>query len=413
MSPITIASILVTLAAVFSYVNYRLLKLPTTIGIMILALLTSVVVLVLPSVGLDISPWAQRMLSHVNFSETLLHGMLAYLLFAGALHVNLSDLKGQRWAVGSLALFGTLFSTLIVGLLTYYLSPFVGLNLPFMVCFLFGALISPTDPVAVMAILRTAGVNKALETKVVGESLFNDGIAVVVFLVLLHSITNGNEAPHIGDALMLFTREAIGGIFLGMAMGGITILMLRDVHNYQLEILLTLALVMGGYELALLLHTSGPIAMVVAGLLIGNHGKKFAMLEETRQNLDHFWELVDEFLNAVLFLLIGLEVLILPFNEAALIAGLVAIPLLLAVRFAAVGIPITILSRFKSFSAGSIRILTWGGLRGGISVALVLSMQNSPEREILLTITYVIVLFSIIIQGLTVGPYAKRIQNQG
>ena len=406
MSIITIASILVTLCAVFSYINYRFLKLPTTIGIMVMALVLSAILLALPLLNIDVLPYAHKILGSINFSDTLLHGMLSFLLFAGALHVNLDELKQQKYIVSAMALFGTVFSTVLVGYLSYRLFPFLGFEITFIQALLFGALISPTDPIAVMAILKKAGVPKSLEIKVVGESLFNDGIAVVLFVALLGASVHGET--DISHMAILFLEEAVGGALLGLVLGYITFLMARSVDNYQVEIFLTLALVMGGYELATVLHTSGPIAMVVAGLLIGNIGRSFAMSEKTKQNLDDFWELIDEFLNAILFLLIGFELLVIPFNQSAFIAGIILIPSLLLIRFLSVILPMSLLKKFRTFSPGAAKILTWGGLRGGISVALVLSLPLGEMRDFLLLVTYCIVMFSILVQGLTIGKVAKR-----
>lgn len=407
MNIITITSILVTFCAVFSYINYRFFKLPTTIGIMVMALVLSATVLILPTLGVNILPVVRDVLHSIDFSATLLHGMLSFLLFAGALHVKLETLKKQKYIVSILAFFGTLFSTGAIGLITFYLSQLLGFNLPFIYALLFGALISPTDPIAVMAILKKAGVPDSLKTKVVGESLFNDGIAVVLFIALLGIATEGNSsASHV---LLLFVQEAIGGAALGLLLGYVVFLMLRSVDNYQVEIFLTLALVMGGYELARLLHTSGPIAMVVAGLIIGNRGRALAMSKQTQQNLDNFWELVDEFLNAVLFLLIGFELLVIPFNATALQAGLILIPTLLSIRYLSVLIPVHFLQKKRTFSPGAVHILTWGGLRGGISVALVLSLPEGEIRNQLLLITYCIIMFSILVQGLTIGRLVRRV----
>jgi len=403
----SIASILVTLCAIFGYINYRFIKLPTAIGIMMLALVFSLIILGLPMLGLDITPQVEAFMGEINFSETLLDGMLSFLLFAGALHVNLASLREHRWIVAILAVFGTLFSAALAGGIAYWLFPLFGLDIPLIYALLFGALIAPTDPVAVMAILKKAGVSKALETKVVGESLFNDGIAVVVFLVLLHVLQG--EAPTVQGISILFAKEALGGAVMGFILGYITYRMLASIDNYQVEILLTLALVMGGYELASLLHVSGPIMMVVAGLLIGNHGRSFAMSEHTRENLDNFWELCDEFLNAVLFLLVGLEIFVLSMDLLAYEAGLLMIPLLLAVRFISVSIPVKLLGFRRTFAKGVIRILTWGGLRGGISVALALSLPAGLERDFILIVTYCIVVFSILVQGLTIGKLVEKV----
>lgn len=406
MSIITITSILVTFCALFSYINYRFIKLPTTIGIMVMALVLSTIIMALPLLGFDILPSVRHIMDGIDFSETLLHGMLSFLLFAGALHVNWETLKSQKYIIASMALLGTVLSTALVGFAVYKIFPMLGFDIPFIYALLFGALISPTDPIAVMAILKKAGAPKTLEIKVVGESLFNDGIAVVIFLTLLGIASHGETtAAHVA---LLFAEEAIGGVILGGVLGYITFLMLRSVDNYQVEIFLTLAMVMGGYELANALHTSGPIAMVVAGLIVGNVGRSWAMSDHTKQNLDNFWELIDEFLNAILFLLLGFSLLIIEFNQTALHAGLIMIPLLLLIRYVSVIIPVTFLKKFRKFSPGAVNILTWGGLRGGISVALALSLPPSEMRDFLLLVTYCIVMFSIIVQGLTIGKLVKR-----
>lgn len=406
METITIASILVSLCALFGYVNLRFFGLPTTIGIMVQALTLSLVILLLPQLGIDIAPQVAGFMAEIDFSQTLLEGMLSFLLFAGALHVKLEHLRAQKWLVAMLAGFGTVFSAGCMAALAYYLLPLFGLSIPWIYALLFGALIAPTDPVAVMAILKKAGVSKTLETKVVGESLFNDGVAVVIFIVLLHVLQG--EEPTVSGIATLFVTEAIGGALLGLTLGWVTYRLLASIDNYQVEILLTLALVMGGYQLAMWLHLSGPIMVVVAGLLIGNHGRRHAMSESTRDNLDHFWELCDEFLNALLFLLIGLEILILHGGANVYLAGVAFIPLALAVRYVAVSIPVHVLRRFREFSPGVVNILTWGGLRGGISVALALSLPASAERDMLLIVTYCIVLFSILVQGLSIGRLVQH-----
>ena len=333
--------------------------------------------------------------------------MLGFLLFAGALHINLHDLLEKKWSIGLLATCGVLISTLIIGTATWWIVGWFGLQLHFLYCLLFGALISPTDPIAVLGILKTAGAPKSLEIKITGESLFNDGVGVVVFLALLGIATGTHEAS-VAEISVLFLQEAVGGAVCGLVFGYVVYHLLQRVDNYQVEVLLTLALVMGGYAFADAFHLSGPIAMVVAGLLIGNQGRHMAMSEATQQHVDIFWELIDDVLNAVLFVLIGLEVLILTFTWDYLMIGLIMIPLVLFARFAAVGVPVTLLRPVQSFSPGVIPILTWSGLRGGISIALALSLPSGPERDIIVAVTYVLVIFSIVVQGLTVGALVKR-----
>tara|TARA_B100000686_G_C16758952_1_gene957407 strand:+ start:460 stop:1743 length:1284 start_codon:yes stop_codon:yes gene_type:complete len=403
---ITLTSILVSACALFSYINYKFIKLPTTIGIMAISLAFSTLLLLMPALGFDILDTAQNVVNSIDFSEALLHGMLSFLLFAGALHVNLGELKKQKYIVTFLAFFGTLFSTAMIGGLFYLIAGGLGLDIPFWFAALFGALISPTDPIAVMAILKKAGVPKSLEVKVVGESLLNDGIAVVLFIALLEIATSGGST--MTEVTALFIREAVGGAVLGLILGYGVFLMLKSVDNYQVEIFLTLGLVMGGYELATYLHTSGPIAMVVSGILVGNVGRASAMSDRTLVNLDNFWELIDEFLNAILFFLIGVELIIIPFDSVAFQAGLIMIPVILAVRYIAISVPVTVAKRFREFNPGTIPILTWGGLRGGISVALVLSMPSGEVRDILLLVTYCVVMFSILVQGLSIGRLARH-----
>ncbi len=336
--------------------------------------------------------------------------MLGFLLFAGALHIDINELTEERFPVAILATIGVASCTTLVGGVSYLLFHAVGLDIPLLYCLLFGALISPTDPIAVLGILRQVDAPRSLRVKMAGESLFNDGIGVVVFLVLLDIAVGGHDLS-MTSAIWLFFLEAVGGIAYGLAIGYLAYLMLKSVDNYQVEVLITLALVMGGYTLAQELHTSGPLAMVVAGLMIGNRGRALAMSETTREHLDTFWELLDEILNAVLFVLIGFELLILTLKAPYLIAGLLAIPTVLLSRFLSVGLPMSFLRVRRGTSPGAhaVKVLTWGGLRGGISVALALSLPAGAERDALVVVTYVVVAFSIIVQGLSFGPLLKRL----
>lgn len=379
---------------------------------MLTALVLSFGLLVAGELGLaGVESVAEQFVARIDFSQTLMHGMLSFLLFAGALHVNLDELAEQRWPVGILATVGTFASTFIVGGLFWGLCQVLGIEIGFIYCLLFGALISPTDPIAVLGILKSARAPKSLETKITGESLFNDGIGVVLFVVLLQIVIGGEGEFSFTSAGLLLLEEAVGGVVFGLLLGGIGYWMLCRVDNYSVEVLITLAIVMGGYTLALAVHTSGPIAMVVAGLLIGNHGRRLAMSEKTREHLDTFWELVDEILNAVLFVLIGLELLVLSFTGTVFVAGLIAIPLVLFARFVCVGAPVALMRSVRDFSPGAIRVMVWGGLRGGISVALALSIPPGPERDVILPVTYSIVVFSILVQGLTVGKLVQRVSR--
>ncbi|KAA0892858.1 sodium:proton antiporter [Pusillimonas sp. ANT_WB101] len=405
-----IAALCLVITAVLAYVNQRFIKLPTTIGVMAIALAISLCIVIAASLGLDhgLRRYEVSFLQSLDFSDVLMQGMLSFLLFAGALHVDLRGLSRFRWQVGSLALIGTVASTVIVGLAVWLILPLLGVQLPIMYCLLFGALISPTDPIAVMGILKRANAPKNLEVVIAGESLFNDGVSVVVFALFLGAATTG-VIPGWGEAAGLLLREAGGGIVLGLVLGYVGFRMLKSIDQYQVEVLLTLAIVMGGYALARRLHVSGPLAMVVCGLLIGNNGRALAMSDETRRYVDMFWELVDEILNAVLFVLIGLEVLLVTFSMPLLAAGLCAIVVTLLGRFLTVGLPMRLAPRFFNLSANAWRVLTWGGLRGGISVALALSIPPGHEREVILTLTYCVVVFSILIQGLTVERVVRTL----
>jgi CPA1 family monovalent cation:H+ antiporter len=409
---------LVTLAAVSSYLNHRFIGLPTTIALMLFGLGFSLLLLVVgrsvPSVEAD----AIAILERIDFDDALMHGMLGFLLFAGALHVDLDDLAEQRGVVALLASAGLMISTFAVGGLMYLVLGFLELSVPFVICLLFGALISPTDPIAVLSILKTLAVPKSLEIKIAGESLFNDGFAVVAFLAILGVAGLGGHVDQ--DSIMLgvvklFLVEALGGALFGLAIGWIAYRAIRSVDQYDVEILISLALVSGGYALASALHLSGPIAMVVAGLLIGNHGRRLAMSETTREHLDTFWKLVDEILNAVLFVLIGLEVLVLTFRGVWVEAAAIAIPVTLVARALGVGLPLVVMRRFRSFTPHAYPVLVWGGLRGGISVALALSLSgslgvvNRSAYEGILVMTYAVVLFSIGVQGLTMRPLLERL----
>lgn len=414
MSFFEIIAVLITLSAIFSYINFKLFQLPPTIGLMAIALVFSLSLNIGGMIWPDIISNAKDFLGLVNFNEALLHGMLAFLLFAGALHVNISQLAEQKVVVTVLALIGTLISTILVGLLTYWFLHTLDIQISFIYCLLFGALISPTDPIAVISILKVLGAPKNLEMKIAGESLFNDGVGVVLFLGILE-MASGTQEVSVSHLLMLFATEAIGGALFGLVTGYITYQMLKSIDNYQVEILISLALVMGGYALGERIHISAPIAMVVAGLLIGNHGRKFAMSNKTREHLDTFWELLDEILNAVLFVLIGLEVLVLTINKLYLLIGIIAIPIVILARWISVAIPLTLMRRQLDFAPHSIKVLTWGGLRGGISVALALSLCDTVGKtnkfafDAILMMTYMVVVFSILFQGLTIGPWVKKL----
>ena len=411
-----LAAIVVTLAAVFGYVNHRWLRLPQSIGLVLIALVASFGALALdalfPTLGLRAT--VRETLLQIEFHDTLMKGMLSFLLFAGALHVDLEALLSRKWAISMLATVGTLISTSVVGLAMFQVFRVIdldGLAIALPYCFVFGALISPTDPIAVLSILKQVQVPASLEAKIAGESLFNDGVGVVVFTILVTIAAGAGE--HGGEftgatVAVLFVQEAFGGAALGLVAGYLAYRAMQGIDEHTLEVMITLALVMATYAVASAIHVSGPIAMVIAGLFIGNHGTRFAMSEATRDHVDKFWSLLDEVLNSVLFLAIGFEVLALTFGAGIMLAMAIAIPVVLLARLVAVATPIGLLGLRREFTKGAIPVLTWGGLRGGISVALALSLPAIPAKPVLLAVTYGVVVFSIIVQGLTIGAVARR-----
>lgn len=402
-----LAALVVTLAAICGWINHRWLRLPHSIGLVLIALAVSFAALMLDAVvpALRLESTVRDTLTQIDFHDTLMTGMLGFLLFAGALHVDLDHLVSRRWAISTLATVGILLSTGLVGGGTYLLAGLAGLDVPLPYCLVFGALISPTDPIAVLSILKKTTVPATLEAKIAGESLFNDGVGVVLFAILVAVATGGGEHGAeltAGGIVRLLVTEAVGGGLLGLVAGYVAFRAMKAIDEHNLEVLITLALVMGTYALAQQLHLSGPIAMVVAGLFIGNHGTRLAMSETTRDHVEKFWSLIDEILNSLLFLAIGFEVFALTLTPAMLWIAMVAIPLVLAARFISVSVPILTLRLWHDFTPGAIPVLTWGGLRGGISVALALSLPLSPVRDQILAATYGVVVFSIVVQGLTI-----------
>ena len=407
MDVLNTAAILVTMSSIFMYINVKFIKLPNAIGLMLIALIMSLCLLLSGILFPALVAHYEILIYSIDFNKTLMSGMLSFLLFAGALHVDINDLLEQKWIISIMATFGVVGCTFLIGAVVYYILPLIGLEIPFIFALLFGSLISPTDPIAVLGILKQVGAPKSLETKMAGESLFNDGVGVVVFSVIL-GIVLGHGDTSFSYISLLFFEEAIGGAAFGGLLGWIVYRLLKSIDHYQTEILLTVALVLGGYSLATYLHLSGPIAMVIAGLFIGNHGKSFAMSKSTHTQLFSFWELIDEFLNSVLFVLIGLEVLILTFSGQYLIAGILAIPIVLLSRGIFIWIPVNLMKKIHTFTPHVVRILTWGGLRGGISVALALSIPENDSRDMIVVMTYMVVVFSILVQGLTMKPLIQN-----
>ncbi len=408
MTVFELLAVLTSITAVFAWGNYRYVKLPTTIGLLILALLGSLGLVLAGKAGLVDLGDLTRFVESLEFDDALLNGMLGALLFAGALHMQVDKLRQHTLLISVLATVGVVTCTALVAVGSWGIFHLLGFPIPLTWCLVFGSLIAPTDPIAVGAILGNVGVPKSLSALISGESLFNDGVAVVLFIVLV-GIAAGTEAATAAHITELFAVEVVGGVLFGGLLGWLVNQMMTRVDHYQVEILLTLAVVTGGYALAQRLHISGALAMVVAGLLIGSAGRASAMSDATQQRLDEFWELVDEFLNAVLFVLIGIEVVIVDFTGSYLVAGLLAFPLVLAARWLSVGAPLLALRRRVSVQPGMLTILTWAGLRGGISVALALSLPPSDYRALILTVTYVVVCLSIVGQGLTVGGVVKRV----
>lgn len=408
-----ISTILVVLAGGFGYINVRFLRLPTTIGLMLITILFSFAVLLLSSVNDTLLIAEKEMISHIDFEKVLLDGMLSFLLFAGALHTNFEQLRMQRWPILVFATAGVLLSTFLVGTLMYWLLPLFHLQVDYIYCLLFGALISPTDPIAVLGILKKAGAPKELEAKFVGESLFNDGVGVVVFLTLFHTASSSSGKFEPLQILELFGLEVLGGITLGLLMGFGAYRLLKSIDDYDVEVIITLATVMGGTVVAQQLHLSAPLAMVTAGLVVGNDTVRATTMSKTTElYVDKFWELIDILLNTVLFVLIGMEMLVLELRPAFLLAGLVTIPLLLTCRYASLFLPIKFFHHRLNFVPKTNLIMTWGGLRGGISIALALSLAPEMHRDLFLVVTYVVVVFSILVQGLSIGKLVQRVVNK-
>lgn len=409
MDVFAIITILTVLSALFAFINTKFLKLPFTIGLMIIAMCFTLVIVLIGQFEHSILDRSKELIESIDFKTVLLEVMLSFLLFAGALHTKLDELAKQKAPIMLFATLGVLISTFVVGGIFYFVTMAVGHPIDFIYCLLFGALISPTDPIAVLGILKDAKAPKKLEIKIVGESLFNDGVGVVVFLVIFSIAQKGIAAVEAEEVGLLFFEEVFGGIALGLVLGWIGFQIMKTIDHYETEVMITLALVMGIYSIAHAIHFSGPLAVVVAGIFIGNKSPQIAWSSTTQNYVDKFWELIDVFLNAILFVLIGFELLIVTINGEYILLGILAIPITLLARYIALAGPIAIFNKKLEFIPRTDIMMTWGGIRGGISIALALSLQPEMERELFLTVTYVIVVFSIIGQGLTIGPLVKRI----
>jgi CPA1 family monovalent cation:H+ antiporter len=402
-------TIIIVLAALFSYINFRYIKLPGTIGIMVLSLVTSLIIVNIGFFYPDFFKKTTHLIGTLDFNTALMKVMLGFLLFAGAIHIDINEMKNERAAIITFSTIGVLLSTFIVAGLFYAVTYWLGFSIGFIYCLLFGALISPTDPIAVLGILKQAKIPSTLEVKISGESLFNDGVAVVVFITIYEIITAGPQNVNLLQIVWLFIKEAGGGLAFGLLLGYIGFWALRSINNYVVEVLITLAIVMGGYLFAAYLHVSGPLAMVMAGIITGNKSRAEGMSDSSEDYIDKFWEIIDEIFNAILFLLIGFEMLIVPFTWMFFWLGCITVVIVLLARLVSVAIPVLFLKPVKTFERNAIPILTWGGLRGGISVALALSLPKSMFSEVFVSVTYIVVLFSIIVQGLTIGKFAKKL----
>jgi len=410
MATYQIISVIIALAALFAYINDRWIKWPPTIGIMVLALFSSIIIVILGNIFPSFSDRAHGIVANIDFGQVLLKIMLSFLLFAGAIHIDVDKLKREFWPVMILATIGVFMSTFLVSLLSYYLFQAFSVQIPYINCLLFGALLSPTDPIAVMAILKRAGIPKSLELKITGESLFNDGVGVVVFLTIFE-VANGKGGDFsAAGAILLFLREAGGGILFGVMMGYIAYFFIKSIANYRVEVLITLATVTLGYTIADRLHISAPLAIIVTGIIIGSKVRGIALSQTSWDYLGKFWDLIDEIFNAILFLLIGMQMLQVKVYSTIVYIGFVMIVVVLLARWVSVYFPV-LLMRFKiKFEKNAVAILVWGGLRGGLSVAMALSLPQSMHRDELVLITYIIVIFSIVVQGLTIGKVAAGLK---
>ncbi|MCK4607871.1 MAG: sodium:proton antiporter [Gammaproteobacteria bacterium] len=408
MSFYTITSIVLTIAVLIGYLNCRFIKMQPTVAITMGSLILSFVLILIGELGFHGLEYSVReMLRQIPFHDLLINGMLSFLLFSGALRIDINHLKKQKWEITVLALGGTIASTILIGYLTFYLLPLFDIHIKLIYCLMFGALISPTDPISVLATFKELDVPKKLAVIVEGESLFNDGVGIVIFITLYQLVTNGH-AITFHETSLLFLRQAVGGIVFGGMLGLAAYWLMKPIDDHKIEILITLTIVTGGYTLARFLGISGPLAMVVAGIFIGNRGRNFSMSAKTVKSLDNFWELVEEILNTILFLLIGLELLAINISSYQIIAALIAIPVVLLVRAIVVTTPMSIFKIWNKYPNGVIRILIWGGLRGGLALALALSLPQGYHHDLIISMTYAVVAFAIVVQGITIKPLVRK-----
>lgn len=413
MSAQEVLGILISLTAISSYLNYRYIKLPKSIGLTLITLILSFLIAISGQLGWDVHDFTRNLLAGIDFDETFLHGMLGFLLFAGSLHVNTMELAKHKTIVGLLATVSVVLSTFLVGFCTYGLTQFLDIQIPLEYCLVFGALISPTDPIAVLGILKTANAPKGVEMKIAGEALFNDGMGIVLFIILLGIASGAEGTWTFKSATFFLMQQGIGGILLGMIMGWLAARLLRTIDNYEVSILITLAIVTGGYTFAQsIAQVSGAICIAVAGLVVGSLLQNGTMSKKTIQRLDGFWALLDEVLNAILFVVIGLEFLHLHFTPGTTLAAIGAIVITIAARWLSVAIPVGSVSLFRKFSSNVVMMMTWGGLRGGISIALALTVPQGSARDFIVAITYAVVLFSITVQGLTMATLVRKLTGR-
>ena len=403
----TIITCVLSVAIIIGYINHRFIKMETTTAIMLGSLIISSLLIVIGKFGFPgLEIHVSKVLSQISFRKLLINGMLSFLLFAGAMRIDVNRLFAQKWEIGTLAFLGTIASTILIATIIYYIFPLFNLHINYIYCLLFGALISPTDPIAVLALFKELGAPEKISVIVEGEALFNDGVGIVIFLTIYQLAFTG-KAVTWESTTLLFLKQALGGMCYGMGIGLLAYWLIKPIDDHKIEILITLLIVTVAYTFANSIGISGALAMVVAGIFVGNRGRKFSMSKRTVESLDIFWGIVEEIINAALFLLIGLELLRISFDKYQLIAILMTIPLAIFVRFVTVGVPMSIFKIWKKYDKGTNRILIWGGLRGGLALALALSLPSGSYRNLILEMTYAVVVFAIIVQGMSIRSLIK------